>query len=185
MVERESSKNSFKKVRRNISNIVGCAIPSAILVAGVTFMGYEYVKTTIEQNNAIKIERKVLQEDDLIGPQALISLNQVGSDFGDIQGYFKYLDTKDTQGKNVSMVEFAWRKADGEIIISTASLDNTKAIRDNQSSKVEFSIDPKDSIDEKRKPIISSDPNKFISNPKTLVTFSLSGQDLKNFKGPK
>jgi len=169
---------------------LGCLGLGLGIAAGLTLIAYgaHWVieRIDIDKKNAAETEQAILDKSDLLQTHLLVPLNQAGAGFKDAKGYFKYLDTKDANGEEVSLVEFAWKRADGEIEISKFPLNKTTAVLDDQASEVDFDLKAKDCLTDEIIPhaIKSADPNKYVSRSESII-FSLSGQDLKNFKGPK
>jgi hypothetical protein len=170
---------------------IGCLLTGLGIIAVLAPVGYgaywAIERINIDKNNAIKVEQGILQENGVPGMHALILLNQTGKpDLKDTEGYFKYVNMLNDKGKKVPGVEFAWKRADGEEIVSTVFLNKTKATLDNQGSDVTFDIKAEDCLTDElfSHAITSVDPNKYVFRSESII-FSLSGQDLKNFKGPK
>ena len=167
---------------------LGCLSLGLGIAAGLTLIAYGVhsviERIAIDKNNAIKTEQGILEKSDLLQSQMLIPLNQAG--FKDAKGYFKYLDTKDADGKEVLLVEFAWKRADGEIEVSKFMLNKTTAVLDDQVSEVDFNLKAKDCLTDEFFPhaIKSADPNVYISLSES-INFSLPQPDFNNFKGPK
>jgi len=180
MVEKEP------KITRK--DTIGCLSLGLGIAAGITLIAYGAHSLTeriaIDKNNAIKTEQGILEKSDLLQSHMLVPLNQAG--IKDAKGYFKYLDTRDTNGKEVSLVEFAWKRADGEVEVSNFTLNKTTAVLDNQASEVDFNLQAKDCLTDELFPhaITSVDPNRYVSRSES-ITFSLPQPDFNNFKGPK
>lgn len=165
---------------------MGC-LGIAAIIALVGVGGYEGIKCYKAQDKRVAgTEQGILNETGLLGPHALILLNQVPG-FTDVPGYFKYINMYDKiELKEVPGVEYACKIGDNVQVLQ-APLDKTKAVISNQASQVNMEIDPEQLI--KRYWFILR-PAKYkklddIVLRSTSVNFSLSNSDYANFKGPK
>jgi len=178
MVEKSESKPTRKETGC-LQTFLAVSLIIALAGSGLYLLNREIKADT-------KIEESILQEIGLPGPHPLVLLNEVGPGFKNVPGYFMYQDIIDIEGNKVSGVECAC-EINGKKQLLKIPIDKTKAVMDDQNSKVSFDINPTRLLGGWSvflHPVKYGNIDDYVSRSES-INFSLSQPDFNNFKGPK
>lgn len=116
-------------------------------------------------NQAIEDVRGELGKYELFQKHTLVPLNEAGSEYSDVQGYFK------PDEHNKKLVKFAWKMSDNQTIyVSHVPFENAIVTENSQNrSEVILTIDPENYVDKNNDPL-KKDINGYVLGSKAVFT---------------